>query len=369
MLTKLIQISSISVQEEEIQKYIADFLTSCGYKPFWIKGNVVLQIKGKNSQNCLIFNSHVDTVSPGDIKKWKYGPFEGKAIGDKIYGLGASDEKAAVATLLGLAKFYSCKEPECDIWLTFVIGEEVDGHGTEDFLNWFMSKYYKIYKNISGILGEPTGLGSIETAHKGNIFLKITTFGKSGHGSEQHKESDHAVLSMFKVVIKLNNLNKEWKSKYKDKTLGFPSIAPATSIAAGDISVPNKYPDSCTATFDTRTVPMMHGRALKEIVGSIKMIKDTKVELLYPPVGCGYTSTKSAIAKTFKKVVRKPFSVSKASNDMCFFTEKGIPAVVFGPGEAGVIHKPNEYCYPAKINKCVEIFKEVIKGYNDNCND
>jgi acetylornithine deacetylase len=367
ILKKLIQTKSVSNEEGGIQKYILNLLTSYKLKPFYIKGNVAVHIEGQNSKKCLIFNAHVDTVSPGKIEKWKQPPYSAYKKSGKIYGLGASDEKAAVAVELLLAKYYSHNKPECDIWLTFVVGEEIDGHGSKDFLIWFNKKYLKLYKNISAILGEPTGLNEISLAHKGNLFLKITTFGKSGHGSEQHKDKDHAVLTMLDVILSLNNLGKTWKTIYKDKILGFPTIAPATSIIAGEVNIPNKYPDSCIATFDIRTVPAMHNRAYSEIKKAVKG-KKVKVEFLYSPVGCGYTDKNSTVAKLLKNLTNKPFSVSKGSTDMYFFTQKGIPAVIFGPGEKGVMHKANEYCYSKKIGKCVEIFLEVIKGYN-NFND
>ena len=288
MLKNLIQIKSTSGGEADIQKYIFDYLSALHLNPIYIGGNVVAKIIGKSSKIALIFNAHVDTVPPGDLSKWKHDPYVVTIYKGKIYGLGASDEKATVEIQLQLAKYFSSQMPGCDIWLTFVEGEETDGHGTKLFLDWFSEKYMDSYNQTSAILGEPTGLKKIEIAHKGNLFLSVTTFGKSGHGSAPHKPSENAVLNMYEVINNLTSLSKSWQYKYINKVLGYPSIALATSIIAGDPKVPNKYPDSCTATFDVRTVPEMNDRALSEIKSIVKM-KDVEFKCLYQPIGCGYT--------------------------------------------------------------------------------
>lgn len=358
-LKKLIQINSVTGREVEIQKYILDLLTSYGLKPLNVKGNVVVVIGGVDHSKCLIFNSHTDTVSAGEEKEWKKNPFEGYEADGKIYGLGASDNKASVAVLLLLAKAFTLKKPECDLILTFTVGEEVDGHGTNDTVKWLTTNKLKRYKNVSAIVCEPTGLTCIGLAHKGNLFLKITTKGKSGHGSKPLSLQDHSVIKMLKVIAKLGKLGKIWKEKYKNSILRVPTIGLATSISAGDKATPNKFPGYCSATFDIRTVPEMHDMAFTQIKNMVGKIG--KVGYLYPPVACGFTDKTSEIAKVFKKVTKLKFIAFSGSSDMPFFTQKGIQTVIFGPGEMDVIHKANEYCYSNKVDECLDIFTEVIK--------
>lgn len=362
MIKTLIKINSVTGNEKEIQKYILNLLASFGFKPCVFKGNVFVFIKGTNSENCLVFNSHVDTVSPGDISLWHTNPFEAVEAGGKIYGLGVTDNKSSVAVLLMLANKLSAEKPACDVILTFTVGEEVDGHGTNDIVKLLSSKYLKVYKNISGIVCEPTGLGKIGLAHKGNIFIKVTTNGKSGHGSQPIDSKDHAVIKMGKVIGILEDLGNKLTMKYKNKILGSPTIGLATSISAGSAATPNKFPDTCIATFDIRTIPEMHGIAFALVKNAVKGIG--KVEYLYPPVPYAYTKEGDTIAKVFKSVTKKEFVAFPGSTDMPFFTEMGIPTVIFGPGEINQMHKANEFCYSKKIDRCVEIFLKVISGYN-----
>ena len=70
---------------------------------------------------------------------------------------------------------------------------------------------------------------------------------------------------MVKVAAKMEKLGKLWAKKYPDELLGVPTVGLLTSIAAGSLASPNKFPDSCAATFDVRTTPKMHALALKQI--------------------------------------------------------------------------------------------------------
>ncbi len=361
ILKKLIQIKSITGGEKGVKDYILNLLVSCGLTPIVFKGNIILVIKGENQQKCLMFNAHIDTVSCGNISLWNKDPYLGHESSGKMYGLGASDNKASVASLLILAKQFSVKTPDCDVVLTFTINEEVDGSGTNDTVNYLSSKHLKVYKKISAIVCEPTGLIEIGIAHKGNIFLKITTMGKSGHGSIPIKTEDHSVIKMYKVIQNIEKLSQDWVGKYYDNILGIPTIGLATSISAGQSDTPNKFPDKCTATFDIRTVPKMHDYAFKQVKKAVGLLG--KVEYLFPPVPFAYTNPTSEIVKVFKQASKAKIVAFSGSSDMPFFTQKDIPTVIFGPGEASQMHKPNEFCYVSKIDECVLIFKKVIQEF------
>lgn len=359
LLQELIKIPSISGNEKNIQGFIFKYLKSLGLTPKFIGANVVVHISGENKTNALMFNAHVDTVAVGDKSQWKHDPFEGKIIGDKIYGLGASDEKAAVATLLLLAEKFSKEKPAVDVWLTFVVKEEVDGSGSKEVLSWFAKNYQKKYQEVFGILGEPTGLTHFEIAHKGNAFVHIKTRGDSGHASDPGKIKTHAVFQMYQVIKKLKKLQRVWKKEYADKILNYPTIGIATSICGGDKNSPNKFADSCTITCDIRTTPQLHTVLLAQLR---KELSEAEVEYLYPPVGYGYTSLDDPFVGLVKKITKAKMYVPTWSNDLCFFTAHKIPAIVYGPGEREVIHTPNEFCYLSKVVGCMSIYSQIISS-------
>lgn len=362
LLKKLVKIPSFSGKEEIIQKFIFSWLIENGLKPKWQKENVVLRILGIKGSKAIIFNAHVDTVGLGDQGLWENDPFAGKVVDGKLYGLGASDEKAGVASLMQLAEKLGKEKPFCDVWFTFVVKEELDGSGTKKFLDWFLSR--NSYDKLSAVLVEPTGLECVELGHKGNAFIKLTVYGDSGHGSQPERIKTNSVLLMAEILQKMVKLNEEWKQNYFDEVLGIPTIGVGTSIVAGDQSCPNKFAEKCEAILDVRTIPEMHSEAIELIKESLKNYP-VKVDFLYESAPIGLTEASDPIVLALQRI--KPeveLGVSKGSTDQCFFTQKGIPTAIIGPGEKECIHKANEYCVVKKIGKAVDIYNKLIEKWS-----
>ena len=149
LLKQLISIESVSGNESAIQEFIKAYLVTLGFSPTSYKGNVMVKISGQDTHKALIFNAHVDTVAVGEISSWEYNPFKGIVEDDKVYGLGASDEKATIAVMLHLAEILVKQPPAVDVWLHFVVKEEVDGSGTKDCLEWFTEHERRHYQEVA----------------------------------------------------------------------------------------------------------------------------------------------------------------------------------------------------------------------------
>lgn len=360
LIKQLIQIPSVSGNEQQIQEFIFSWLKEVGLTPEWQGENVVARIPGKDERKALIFNAHVDTVSAGDVKAWSTDPFAGEVKNGKIFGLGASDEKGGVASMMLLAEHLVKEKPAVDVWLTFVVKEEVDGSGTRSFVKWWSQK--KLGLNTAAVLVEPTGLESVEIGHKGNVFIKLTVNGDSGHGSRPSEVNTHSVLTMAKVLLELEKLGQSW-TKYKDPVLGIPTIGVGTSIQAGDTSSPNKFADTCVSTIDIRTVPSMHNQ-VKELLEKCLAKYPVTVEYLYEPCGFGITDRQDSLVKAVKQVLPEvSVEISPGATDQCFFTEAQIPAIVIGPGEKSCMHQPDEWCELDKIAQATKLYTQIVEEW------
>lgn len=361
LLQQLISIPSFSGNEGEIQKWIFQYLVDIKLQPEWVGPNVVVKIQGKDSMKALIFNGHVDTVSPGDKASWIYNPYSGKLVHGKLYGLGSTDMKSGIAVMLALCLEYAKKQPNCNLWFHFVVKEETDGSGTGEVMQWFGKNHKRRYKTLAGIIAEPTNISEIVIAHKGNIFLKVTVKGDGGHGSTPEKIKLHAISKMHKVAKDLSALVKSWEKKYRDEILGIPTIA-WTSIQAGNMESPNKIADTCIATFDIRTTPQIHEKAL-DLIKQAVALDNTEIEALYAPLPCGYTDKKEHIVKIAQQITHLPTDKTPGATDLLFFTAQHIPAVILGPGEKTMEHTVNEYVYLSKVEKCLKIFQQIIENF------
>lgn len=361
LISDLIKIKSVSGKETKLTEFLIKYLTTRGFQPISQDNNILLYFKGKNPHDAIIFNAHTDTVPPGNLSSWRYPPFGNKAginIGNKFYGLGASDDKAGIASLILLAKDLAKQKLQKDVWLIFVSKEEVDGSGTKNFIKWFKNEgWLGKYKRISAVICEPTGLKEIKIGHRGNVFVKITIDGDGGHGSKPQEIKLNSILEAYKIIQKLNRIAREWALKYRHPVLGKPTLA-VTTISGGNQLSPNKFADSCTLTLDIRTTPKMHNSVIALLKKALKEFK-ISVELLYKPTPYGYTDPNADIVTETKRLTEAKITINIGSNDLCFFTELKIPGIIFGPGEHTTIHKVNEYCNLEKIKKAAEIYKQL----------
>ncbi|KKP37665.1 MAG: Acetylornithine deacetylase [Candidatus Roizmanbacteria bacterium GW2011_GWA2_32_13] len=362
ILKQLVQIKSYSGREKKLTDFIMDFCQKNSLPTEKQEGNIIIKFL-VGSKKCLIFNAHLDTVKEGKKSSWTYPPF-GKKAGiikdEKIYGLGASDDKVSIAVFLSLAMEFIKNSPLIDIFFTFVTKEEIDGSGSQSFVSHFIDNYAKSYNDVSVIIGEPTNCNSIEIGHRGNIFVKVKTTGDSGHSSNPGKIKIKSIEKMIKIVSKIKSLEKEIKMFYSDDILGCPTIC-LTGFSSSKSSV-NKIPSECSTTWDIRTTPLLHDKFMNIL--KKKLGKGVEIEMIGKPGNYGLTEKNSKIVNIFKKIVNDlEIKISPSSNDTAFFTSVGIPAVTFGPGNKESIHKENEYVKLDNLNKSFSIYKNLINNY------
>lgn len=362
LLADLVKIQSYSGQESTLASFIMGWAQQQNLKVEKQEGNVVIKFI-VNSSKALIFNAHMDTVKSGNEHLWSFPPVgihAGVVKKGKLYGLGASDDKAAIAAFLDLAVQLQKSPPLVDVFIVFVTKEEVDGSGSQSFVNYFQKRHAVNYQEVAAIIGEPTDLKTIEIGHRGNMFLKIATQGDSGHGSQPQNIKTHAVLENIKAINKITSLGKSLSETYSNPILGKPSFC-LTGIQS-DTSSPNRVSSRSWSMWDIRTTPKIHAKVVSLI--QKKLGKNVEITQLGKPAPFGFTSPDSKIVKLFQNLVTDiEVTVSPGSNDIYAFSSVGIPAVTFGPGQKDTIHKPNEYVELQSVTNAVKWYKLLIYSW------
>ncbi|MDP1710093.1 MAG: M20/M25/M40 family metallo-hydrolase [bacterium] len=376
LLNQLVSIKSYSGEEDKLRNFISAWFSERKIKNDIQSGNLIVHFEGKDRSKAFIFNSHMDTVSKGDAE-WKYGPWNPTKVGKKVIGLGASDMKGGLVASMLLAETIAAKgKPPVDLWFTYVVKEEIDGSGTQSFVEWFnMKGYSKKYKEIAGIFTEPTNLTDIEHGHRGNIFLKVTSMGDSGHGARPELIKKHSVREMVKFADILQKQFKIWMKEYSNKDFGPPTVGEMTSVQSGvavklkgsnseiEVESPNKFPSICISTFDIRTNPKFH-RVAFEKISKLGKKMGVQVEYAFPPAPAGFTKPSEKIINVARKIIKETkLTVSKGAADLGFLTELGVKAIIFGPGVQDQGHKVNEYTFPEQIPQAVEIYRQIVEAW------
>ena len=206
-------------------RYIHGVLTDAGLEPellepFPGRGDVVVRLRGDGSRgDPLLLLGHLDVV-PVDASRWTHDPFGAEIHDGYVYGRGAVDMKATVATqlevvlLLARAAAAIGLDPASDpipglgrdVIFAATADEEAGG-----FLGagWIVDQRPELLR-AGAALTETGGFGvevagrrfyPIQAAEKGFQIYRITVHGSTGHASMPR--SDNAAVLASHVIERL----------------------------------------------------------------------------------------------------------------------------------------------------------------------
>ena len=147
---------------------------------------------GKNSDAPAVMMAHYDVV-PADEAKWDKPPFAGIIEDGVLWGRGTLDTKATFNGALFGANTLIAEgfQPENDVYFAFSGGEEVNGKGAVNIVDYFMENGIQpalvldeggaVVENVFPGLKKPCGL--IGIAEKGMMNVRYSALSSGGHAS------------------------------------------------------------------------------------------------------------------------------------------------------------------------------------------
>jgi len=324
------------------------------------RANCTAHVASTGQKPALLFAAHLDVVPPGD-EKWQFPPFSGDRQDGKILGRGATDMKAGIAATAAAIAETLKENPNLkgDIIFTATAGEETDSCG----IKRFMQNQAKNLPPIAGIIiPEPTNF-EIVTAHRGILWIKIATKGKTAHGSTPH----HGINAITHMTTLLNQLE-NFKLKHPPHPrLGECSMS-INQIKGGNAT--NVIPDNCTIKIDIRTLPNQpHQNIIDQFENIFAELKQQNEQFeanieTERSVTAMESDDNSKFIKQFCKTIaiEKTTAVGYAT-DASFMTKLNTPIAIFGPGDTKTCHKPNEYIEIAEVEKAKHHYKKIIKKF------
>lgn len=298
---RLIEIESITGNEEQIAFFVRDYLEDLGYR-------VTLQEAAPERYNvqaflgapAVVFTTHLDTVPP-------YIAF--REDEQFIYGRGACDAKGIMAAQIEAAEQLRA-DGESRIGLLFVVGEERNSAGAVlANRNPPGSRYY--------IDGEPTE-NRLAIASKGSLRVEMVARGRSAH-SAYPEQGESAILKLLDVLQDLRKLDLP-----SDPELGKSSCN--IGVLEGGTK-PNVIPDFARAEVMFRSVEPP-GRLKERLEAAVRGRCEIHYRFEVPIVRMG-------VMEGFETTV-----VSFAS-DVPFLNRWGKPFLV-GPGSILDAHTDHE---------------------------
>ncbi len=343
------------------EKNVADFLAATAaraglevelQKVLPGRCNVIARLLPKNKiRRTILLAPHLDTVGATGTQ------FIPQRKNDHLHGRGACDTKGSVAAMLAtLCELANSKSRplETEIIFTGLIDEEHGQAGSRALVK-------NNFKADLAIVGEPTKL-QVVTAHKGSLWLELTTRGRAAHGATPHL-GKNAVHEMAQIVDVLESDYAGHLKKKKHELLGTGTVN-VGKIHGG--TQPNIVPDTCVIVIDRRTLPgeteasvrreisrLLHTKNLSAKISSTKLAPALPLE----------TDFKLPLVQTFLQVIgqKKPLGADYFC-DAAVLASGGIPSIVFGPGDIAQAHTVDEWISLAELEKAKNLLISFFKS-------
>ena len=339
--------------------------------PFVDRLNVVARWAGTGAGRSLILNGHMDVVPPGDLSKWTRDPWGAAVEGDRMYGRGACDMKAGLASSVFAVQALQSVGIELrgDVLLQSVIGEESGGVGT-------LTTIVRGYRADACIITEPMDL-RISPVQSGALTFRITVNGRAAHACmKPHGVS--AITEFLPIASALEQLNIDRHHHFRDDLFDDPhNVASLVlgTVRAGDW--PSTVPDLLVAegrlgVFPTESV----AEARAALEAAVREAAATRAWLAdHPPVvewvegqfESGATALDAAIIErlscSHEAVTGTPASIFgvPCGTDLRLFTRHAdIPAVLYGPGSVVHAHAADEYVSLDQIVTCTKVLARTM---------
>lgn len=374
LLKELLTIRSVNGRDDEgaVAEYLCKYFEQSGISAHIQRidathANVLAELEGESDDAPIFWNGHLDTVPYGDTGEWKTDPAVPVERDGFLYGRGASDMKSGLAAMVyALCEYKKSGRPvPHTIHFLGTCDEEKGGIGAREILK-------EVPETSIGtlLIGEPTGC-RLGVAQKGCLWLEIEAHGKTSHGAYP-QEGCNAVEQAMALTGEIETYVKS----FTHPVLG-ASTAQVTQISGG--VAPNMTPDTCRILMDIRMTPGLTSQMVVGQAEAFAAARSVTSEEKFR-ISCRIVNDRRAIeigeshplVKQLSKGLEKK-GLPVETTGINFFTDASIlvehkldaAVLLFGPGEAGMAHKPNERVEIEKYKKSIQVLMDLIASEVD----
>ncbi|WP_254861997.1 M20 family metallopeptidase [Halovivax gelatinilyticus] len=312
----------------------------------------------------LVFNTHLDTVSPHLDVEWSDD-------GSRLFGRGACDAKGPLASML--AAFLAADIGDGRLSLVLTPDEEVYSTGAYALANpddGSAQPAPPFGTADAVIVGEPTGL-DVCTAAPGRFEGTIELRGERAHAAEPETGAN-AVDALGDVVQALRTFHDRPAAPTAHPQLGEPTLTP-TVVEGGEAT--NQVPASAGITVDRRPVPPETPESFRaSLVDHLRAHCPPGVDVSFsfterptPFFEAWATEPSEPIVETLAAAAGGEVRPFGAATEASYFSPRA-PTVVFGPGvladaEGPVAHADREYVRVDDVRAAAEALETTVRAF------
>ncbi len=315
--------------------------------------NVVATLRGTGGGPTLCLNAHADTVG---YAGWPTSALIPRHDGDRLYGLGAADDKGCcAAALLALRALATTgNRLSGDLIVACVADEEGVSLGTEHLV--------RTLRADAAVVLEADALPRVVTEHQGFGWLDLVFHGRAAHGSAPEDGID-AIVGMSEALSRLHGWDATHFAATADQKNGRTVFHTGTVRGGTDYAT---YPSQCTLGIEIGTQP---GESIGTRVEEIRAILAETCTVL-PGLECEVVVRldrqpfraqghevlldcfhRAAIAHLGNPLVAVGMN---AWTDAALMQDAGIPTILLGPA-GGNFHAPDEWVSVSEVAMLVNL--------------
>lgn len=334
----LMDIESVSGNEKSIADAVEQALQNLPHLETVRDGDSIMARTTLGRSERVILAGHLDTV-PLPTVPGSRGTVPSSWDGDVLYGRGATDMKGGVAVQLALAA--GLTDPSRDVTYVFYDHEEVEaslsglGRLQHSYPDWLTADF--------AVLLEPTN-GTVEGGCNGTMRFHASTAGRAAHSARAWM-GENAIHAAAEILTRLRD--------HEPATVSVEGLDYRESLNAVKIwggTAGNVIPDAATVEINYRFAP---DKSLEEADAYVR-------DLLH-----GFDLVRTDAAAGARPGLDKPAAASFVAavgaepkpkygwTDVARFSQLGIPAVNFGPGDALLAHSDNEHVHADAVRACL----------------
>ena len=360
LLKDLINIPSFDEKQfPGMQEFILDLLGSLRCEAFVDKnsGCIIGRKIANPKARTLLLSAHYDTVVP--TSAWPIDPLNPVEKDGRVYGLGSSDCKGGIVSILAALKK---AKPANNAVIVIT--------GYEDTKKIVTGKQYRGSDLIPGNIDIAADIGIVTEASVrderfafingmfGKISFSVTARGKQSHACHPERGENAILMAMEAVRILEEGLprkNFRYRSENYQETFNVGKIAGGSAV--------NIIPHECVVEMEHRFSPNSSleekKRAIEDLLADLNSV-ELKYNFEFPaflvePVRSLHRLASERLGYPVQE------RMSRGGTDANIFNARGIPAVVFGPGECNQVHQADEYITFDRVVECADIISDILE--------
>jgi succinyl-diaminopimelate desuccinylase len=337
----LVDVFSVSGSERALADAIESALGELGHLKVDRVGDAVLARTVLGRPERVVVAGHIDTVPEA-------GNLPARRSGGRVHGLGSCDMKGGIAVGLRLAALLV--EPTRDVTYVFYDGEEVEE--AHNGLNRLQRKHPDWLAADFAVLMEPTG-ATVEGGCQGTLRADVRVRGRRAHSARSWL-GVNAIHAAGEVLDRLR--------QYQARLVVIDGLEYHEGLNAvyvrGGVAG-NVIADEAVVTVNFRFAP---DRALAEAADHVREVFEGFEVTVVDGAQGALPGLGRPVAAAFVAAIGKPPRPKFGWTDVARFTELGIPAVNYGPGDPNLAHTREEYVEEEQIVECEDRMTAWLSG-------